>query len=33
MKKYIAKLIDCLLIAVFAAMGTAVGMKLWEVML
>lgn len=30
MKKHFAKLIDLLLILVFAAMGTALGMKLWE---
>lgn len=33
MKKYLAKLIDCLLIAAFAAMGCALGMKIWEVLL
>lgn len=33
LKKYLAKLIDCLLIAAFAAMGCALGVKIWEVLL
>lgn len=33
MKKYFAKLMDLLLILAFAAMGTALGMKIWEMML
>lgn len=30
MKKILAKLVDLLLILVFVAMGTAIGMKIWE---
>lgn len=31
MKKFFDKLIDALLILVFAAMGTVLGMVIWEV--
>ena len=31
MKKHFAKLIDLLLILVFVAMGTVLGMVIWEV--
>lgn len=33
MKKYLEKLIDLMLIILCAALGCALGMKLWEVML
>ena len=32
-KKILLKAVDCLLVAIFAALGCAAGLKLWEMFL